>query len=61
MVLQIMWDEFDSSASWNSAVVEVKKLQAINPFVDIMYSVSTPGGGGLVSSRWVKKNKVPFT
>ncbi|XP_783037.4 stAR-related lipid transfer protein 3 isoform X2 [Strongylocentrotus purpuratus] len=51
VIVEVIWDNIDESASWNSALLEAKRVQDINPFVDILYSVSAPGGKGVFSSR----------
>ncbi|XP_063952312.1 stAR-related lipid transfer protein 3-like isoform X2 [Lytechinus pictus] len=48
---EVIWEKCDESASWNSALLEAERVQDINPYVDILYSVSAPGGKGVFSSR----------
>lgn len=41
----------DQMPSWNPTVIEAKIIKKIDDHTDITYSVSAPGGGGLVDSR----------
>ncbi|XP_072174013.1 stAR-related lipid transfer protein 3-like [Diadema setosum] len=50
-MVELLWNKVDESASWNGALLEICRLQQINEFVDIVYSLAAPGGKGVFSSR----------
>ncbi|XP_071789162.1 stAR-related lipid transfer protein 3-like isoform X1 [Asterias amurensis] len=50
-VVTILWDNIESSPSWNSSILESEVIQQIDDHTDVVYNVSTGGPGNIVAGR----------
>ena len=50
-IVTILWDNIESSPSWNSSILESEVIQQIDDHTDVVYYVSTGGPGNIVAGR----------
>ncbi|KZC10880.1 StAR-related lipid transfer protein 3, partial [Dufourea novaeangliae] len=49
--INLLYDNFESSPTWNKLITESRKIQHIDDNTDIVYQTTSPQGGGIISAR----------